>query len=113
MGCDPNGKKFGAHLRTVINVVPAKQEVEEEEEEVRASVSSLNTAITYEEELLAEANAERHVDCQRRRCASDCGFAVLIWGSEPYLPLEEGVQNSYLFFSYLSLLTTESPTGLE
>merc|ERR1712109_319680 len=146
--CDPNGKKFGAHLRTVINVVPAKQEVEEEEEEVRASVSSLNTAITYEEELLAEVDAEpsapaivpeapeeepafqyeeslntltamgfsdveMHVDCQRRRCASDCGFAVLIWGSEPYLPLEEGVQNSYLFFSYLSLLTTESPTGLE
>merc|ERR1712156_37340 len=56
--CDPNGKKFGAHLRTVINVVPAKQEVEEEEEEVRASVSSLNTAITYEEELLAEVDAE-------------------------------------------------------
>jgi len=55
--CDPNGKKFGSHLRTVINVVPAKQEVEEEEEEVRASVSSLNTAITYEEELLAEVDA--------------------------------------------------------
>merc|ERR1712038_2188597 len=53
--CDPNGKKFGSHLRTVINVVPAKQEVEEEE--VRASVSSLNTAITYEEELLAEVDA--------------------------------------------------------
>merc|ERR1712038_580860 len=54
--CDPKGKKFGAHLRTVINVVPAKQEVQEEEEEVRTSVSSLNTAITYEEELLAEVD---------------------------------------------------------
>lgn len=61
--CDPNGKKFGGQLRTVIAVVPAAQEVEEEEEiaapePVRASTSSLATAVTYEEELLAEVDAE-------------------------------------------------------
>jgi len=60
--CDPNGKKFGPQLKTVINVVPAKQEeepAEEEEEAPRASVaSSLATARTYEEELLEEVEAE-------------------------------------------------------
>lgn len=62
--CDPNGKKFGAPLRTVIDVVPAKAAEEEEEEvpevaePVRASVSSLATAVTYEDELLAEVEAE-------------------------------------------------------
>merc|ERR1712156_1322590 len=53
--CDPNGKKFGPQLRTVINVVPAKEEEEEEavvsappEVVVRASAtSSLATARTY------------------------------------------------------------------
>jgi len=63
--CGPSGKKFGGQLRTVINVVPADapEEVEEEEiaappAEVRASDSSLATAVTYEEELLAEVEAE-------------------------------------------------------
>jgi len=63
--CDPNGKKFGGQLRTVINVVPAAPETDEEEQEiaapeaVRASTSSLATAVTYEEELLAEVEAEQ------------------------------------------------------
>lgn len=62
--CDPNGKKFGAPLRTVIDVVPAEAAEEEDEEvpevaePVRASVSSLATAVTYEDELLAEVDAE-------------------------------------------------------
>merc|ERR550539_1289669 len=63
--CDPNGKKFGPQLRTVIKVVPAPAEPEEEEEAVvsppplRASVaSSLDTAVTYEDELLAEVDQE-------------------------------------------------------
>merc|ERR1712039_27746 len=63
--CDPNGKKFGPQLRTVINVVPAKEEEEEAvvsappEDVVRASAtSSLATARTYEEELLEEVEAE-------------------------------------------------------
>jgi len=63
--CDPNGKKFGPQLRTVVNVVPAKEEEKEAvvsappEEVVRASkTSSLATARTYEEELLEEVEAE-------------------------------------------------------
>jgi hypothetical protein len=60
--CDPNGKKFGPQLRTVINVVPAQEEAvvapPPEEEVVRASTSSLATARTYEEELLEEVEAE-------------------------------------------------------
>jgi len=58
-----DGKKFGPQLRTVINVVPAK---EEEVEAVVApppcdrpsTTSSLATARTYEEELLEEVEAE-------------------------------------------------------
>jgi hypothetical protein len=62
--CDPNGKKFGPQLRTVINVVPAQEEEEAvvsapPEEAARASTtSSLATARTYEEELLEEVEAE-------------------------------------------------------
>merc|ERR1719216_678102 len=64
--CDPNGKRFGPQLRTIIDVVAKEEEeevvspppVEEEEEVVRASATSLETAVTYEEELLAEVEAE-------------------------------------------------------
>jgi len=61
--CDPNGKKFGPQLRTVIDVVPAQpaaavEEAAEPEPAVRASVSSLATAVTYEDELLAEVEEE-------------------------------------------------------
>lgn len=61
--CDPNGKRFGPQLRTIIDVVAKEEEVVspppvEEEEAVRASTTSLETAVTYEEELLAEVDAE-------------------------------------------------------
>jgi len=58
----PDGKKFGPPLRTVIDVVPAAQE-QEEEEAVPAPVDRPSTAAslksaTYEEELLTEVDEE-------------------------------------------------------
>jgi len=69
--CDPNGKKFGPQLKTVVNVVPPPPVVEEEPEEAApleadvvprvSTTSTLATARTYEEELLDEVDVEPEV----------------------------------------------------